>query len=142
MDRKKIVYLIAIGAVALVVICVLLAGLLDGHWPWQNDRDMGGGYNKNTTAESTTDGTQGTTGNGAADQDEDDDDDDDDEDDFDVIDFEDLLDGNPQKPTTKPTEGPTEGNDDPTEDTTESTTPENPNQGDTPMEDSDISIDF
>ena len=85
MDQKKKAYLIAIAAVALVVICVLLAGLLDGYWPWQNDRDMGGGYTGGTT-ETTTDTTGGDLDIDVNDDDK--------EGNFGVIDFDDLVEGN------------------------------------------------
>lgn len=74
MNGKKILYLVGAGTVALVLICVLLVGLVDGYWPWQNDKDMGGGYTgifteddttadtQNTTEGETTESTEGTSG--------------------------------------------------------------------------------
>ena len=60
-DNKKILYLAIVGLVAVVLVCVLLAGLIDGFWPWSNDRNMDSNYTgiTATTAESTE--TQDTT---------------------------------------------------------------------------------
>ena len=132
MDKKKIAYLMAIGAVALVLICVLLAGLLDGHWPWQNDRDMGGGYNGGTTTQATDDDTLNTTGEGTTDASgkptKPTDEDDDDENSV-IIDFDDLVNG---KPDPKPTQTPDDGTES-TEETTPDATEPNP---------AEIGIDF
>ncbi len=65
MEGKKILYLVICGLVAVVLICVLLAGMIDGYWPWQNnaadDQDYTGTGIAATTTESTqTEDAQGT----------------------------------------------------------------------------------
>ena len=67
MEGKKVLYVAIIGLVAIVLVCVLLAGLIDGFWPWSNDRNMDSNYTgiTATTADptETQDTTQDPTGN-------------------------------------------------------------------------------
>ena len=58
MDNKSKLYLLIGGIVAVVLICVLLVGMLDGFWPWQAGSGIGSDYNgiqnsgdKDTTGE-------------------------------------------------------------------------------------------
>lgn len=134
MEGKRILILIVSGLIAVVLVCVLLAGIIDGQWPWENDNDHPDytgiaattaettEETEDTTADTieatdeTTDGTKETEetqkptqkpDNGAStDFDVEIKDEDDDEDgDYGVIDFDDLLAGKfPTNATTKPTE--------------------------------------
>lgn len=54
MKKQKWLYIVG-GAVALVLVCVLLVGLLNGVWPWQS-----GSYFGNYKGTGASDETQGT----------------------------------------------------------------------------------
>lgn len=107
MANKKILYWVILGVVSVVLICVLIAFLVDGSLPW--DKDPYGDYTgiTATTAPETTDETteaNGTEATGPKNEvhtdieigieDDDDKGGKDDDDDFGVIDFDDLESGN------------------------------------------------
>ncbi len=56
LNNKKILILIACGVVAVVLICILLVGIINGQWPWQNG-NMDGTYTGLATS-----GEEETTG--------------------------------------------------------------------------------
>lgn len=64
-NSKKRLLVIAAGVVAVVLVCVLLVGLLDGVWPWSSS--IGGGYtgmptsDNDSTAEETEGAADGNT---------------------------------------------------------------------------------
>lgn len=62
MDNKKKVLLLISGILAIILVCVILVGLLDGFWPWQNS-GAGDDYTGMSTSgnKDTTGGTGETT---------------------------------------------------------------------------------
>lgn len=61
-NRKKL-FLVIGAAVAVVLVCIVLVGLLNGQWPWQNNgagQDYTGMPNNGTSADGTNDPTDGT----------------------------------------------------------------------------------
>lgn len=68
MDQNMKKLLVLIGClVALLVICVVVVGMIDGFWPWQNQTEDGTTLESTTlddnqTTQDTLDTTQDTTG--------------------------------------------------------------------------------
>lgn len=62
MDTKKKLYICICGVLAIVLVCVVLVGLINGFWPWSGS-GFGNNYQgkNNTVNEDTTAGTDDTT---------------------------------------------------------------------------------